>query len=608
MKRIRYLVDLKGMNAKAGSETNMSSKGAESGVKAGVLEIIGETDSKTGKVNYYDTEKKITPEEAKFWSDKRLLDDNPNVQKDQALLELKVKPENFDRWIKEKNSDETAPKQIPKKVLQVLKNPNLFKEITEVEFNKKIVGEIESRKVIFLCASGGRLVENCQIASYNLLVNDDSGIGKDYLVNAVLFILPKEFFIHKTRISPAVFTYWHNAKYEPEWTWNGKVFYPEDISENVLNSDVFKVMCSSGSSATIIIKQRAYEIDIEGKPVMITTTATATPNPELTRRFIILNLDSSENQTKAIMKRHSEFKKRGIVPEYNPIYTEAMKHLKRVKVKIPFADLIDVHFPSNNIIMRTNYPRFLDFISASCAFHQYQRKIDSEGFLLAEAQDYNLAKECFEKVTSNKFMIPLTINQKKILAVMQEGLKGSVTKLHNSMPFLSEKGLQTNLQNLARYGILETATEKDTWNRDITCYSVSSSYDSKNLFSLPTFEEICRNTTISTEPTIPILPTIATAPKKEEYRGRGTEGIEGAEPRKAIPEFNDLLKHTQVLNDEEKAKPQESKGVYDDFSLENFVKSQNTHHRSDEEKTKPQENNPALDESFNFEEAFKDEI
>lgn len=177
-----------------------------------------------------------------------------------------------------------------KELMKILKDPDIFNKITEIEFDKKIVGEVGSRKVIFLCSAGGRLIKNCQVASYNILVNDEAGTGKDYVTGKVLEILPKEVYVHKTRISPTVFTYWHNKEYEPLWTWDGKVFYPEDISEIVLNSDVFKVMCSSGSSATITIRQRAVDIEIEGKPVMITTTATATPNPELVRRFVILNL------------------------------------------------------------------------------------------------------------------------------------------------------------------------------------------------------------------------------------------------------------------------------------------------------------------------------
>lgn len=414
------------------------------------------------------------------------------------------------------------------KHLQILQDPALFKKITETEFDKKIVGEYESRKVVFLC-SQGRLVENCQIASYNLLVNDEAGVGKDHVVSAVLDILPKDHYVHKTRISPTVMNYWHNARSEPEWTWDGKVFYPEDISENVLNSDPFKVMCSRGSSATITINQMAIEIEIRGKPVMITTTASAIPNPELTRRFVILNLDSSEDQTKEIMRRYSEFKKKGIIPEYNPIYTEAMRYLKRVKVKIPFADKIDKNFPSKNIIMRTHYPRFLDFVAASAAFHQYQRSCDKAGFLLAEGQDYDIARVCFLKLCSNKYMIPLTINQKRILSVFEQepDLCDSASKLHaTKLGFLSLPALQTNLGILVRYGILESDTMPDQYNRDMEVYSLSRAYEPKKQISIPTYEELGRNTlpSLSSKTSLPSLPAL---PSHQSEEGKDIKDVKG---------------------------------------------------------------------------------
>jgi len=427
----------------------------------------------------------------------------------------------------------------PQDMLYILKDPNIFYLITEQEFDKKIVGETESRKVIFLCACG-RLVENSQVASYNLLVNSESGAGKDYVTSRVLEILPKEHYIKKTRISPTAFTYWHNSAFEPDWTWDGKVFYCEDISEGVLNSDVFKVMCSNGSSATIVIKQRAYEIDISGKPVVITTTASANPNPEAIRRNVLLQLDESVNQTKEIMKRHAEFKKKGIVPEYDSKIIEAQKFLKRVKIKIPYADLLCSYFPEENIIMRTNFPRFLDFISASTALHQFQRQKDMKEFILAEGQDYDIARDCFLKLFSNKYMIPLTRNQKQILNYFDEtpSLKGSVSQLYNTheINFISDRALETNLKILVRYGILTTSIEKDVLNRDVVVYSLNKAYSINESLNLPKFEEIIRNASET-----PISSIISTGSITSETTQKGD--VEDAEDREA----SNCLKELEVI-------------------------------------------------------------
>jgi len=391
------------------------------------------------------------------------------------------------------------------KYKKILEQENLFELITKYELDKKIVGELETRKVLVLCAYGGRLVENAQIASFNLCVNDIAGVGKDYTTGASLELLPKQYYVRKTRISPNVLNYWHNAEDEPQWTWDGKVLYLEDISDNILNHDVFKVMCSSGSNATIVKDQKIIDLEVKGKPVMIITTASATPNPEMTRRFVMLNLDSSIDQTKEIMKRHSEFRKKGIIPEVNPSIRNAMQFLNRVKVKIPFADLTYEHFPINNVIMRTHYPRFLDFISASCAFHQFQRKKEGE-FYLATGQDYNLARDCFLKLCSNVYMIPLTINQKKILKAFEEEplLEGSIAELHASkLNFISDRALAYNLSLLSTYGIFETNAKLNAQNKTIECYRLCGSYKPNEKIDIPTYQELCRITSEPTEPSIP---------------------------------------------------------------------------------------------------------
>lgn len=378
-----------------------------------------------------------------------------------------------------------------------LKNKNIFNLITEEEMDKKIVKEIPTRKALFLCAQG-RLVKNAQIASYNILVNDDAGAGKDYVTSKALEMIPEENYVKKTRISPTVFTYWHNSNYEPGWTWDGKVFYTEDINEVVLNSEVFKVMCSSGSQATIVIRQRAVDIDIKGKPVIITTTATAIPSAELTRRFEIINLDESISQTEEIMKRHCDYAMKGITPEYNQDIIDIQKELKRVKVKIPFADKLHILFPAHSIMMRTKFPRFLDLIKASTAFHQFQRKVDEEGYYVAEGQDYDIASEVMRKMMTNKYAVSLTKNQRKImehLEAMSDLNKEyceSVTHIREQMNnFISLPAMVTNLSQLTGYGLVKVKIETNDYGKEVEKYYLNESIMGGQGVIFPSFLRLC---------------------------------------------------------------------------------------------------------------------
>ncbi|MFA6521967.1 MAG: hypothetical protein WCT53_06340, partial [Candidatus Gracilibacteria bacterium] len=388
------------------------------------------------------------------------------------------------------------PEEPDSEALKILKDQNLFFKITKDELDKKIVGEIQTRQTIFLCACGA-FVENNNTASYNLIPNAESGSGKDWITSKTLNIFPKEMYIRRTRITEKVFTYWHNPEYEPEWTWNGKIFYNEDISNNVLNSEVFKVMTSSGSSCTVLIKQTPVDIEIKGKPVIICTTAKATPDKELLRRFAIVSCDESFDQSKEIIKRQAELATTGQGSEYDENISQALGYLKRINVIIPFAQFIGKKIPTENIIVRTAFPRLLDYIRASCALHQYQRKQDVNGFFIAEKQDYEIALIAFHKTTNNSFLMPLTHEQKKVLKIieemrtLEEGL--TVDEIAENVSFWEERYLREQLNRLADMRILLTGKKRtEGAKKDSKTYRPNQ----LSKIIMPNWEELCRNTAI----------------------------------------------------------------------------------------------------------------
>ena len=335
---------------------------------------------------------------------------------------------------------------------QILYNPLIF-QIIQKELDKKIVGELEARHTILLTALGS-LVTNRTASSFNLMINSKSGAGKDYVAQKVLDIFPNWMVHRRTRISPAAFTYWHNSKYEPQWTWDNKICYLQDISNSVLNCDVFKVMVSEGSHATIVKEQRAIDIEIKGKPAMIITTTNTTPVEEMLRRFPIIELDETEEQTKAIMLRWGRFSKNGGGESYDAQVKAALGRLKPQKVLVPYAEVLAEHMDANNVILRTNFIRLMDYIKASAALHQYQRKLtEFDTAIVAEPIDYEFARLAIQATLSNPHHIPLTKKQKRLLQVM-EGMEGEwhkVSEIRAKATFLSQKTLYKYLDTLAEF-------------------------------------------------------------------------------------------------------------------------------------------------------------
>jgi len=236
------------------------------------------------------------------------------------------------------------------------------------QLGKRIAGERKPREIIFLCALGN-LVRNAHPSSFNLLVHSESSAGKDYLVKNVLKIFNKYKIITRTRISKVVLNYWkpweqHNLV---PACWDQKVLYLPDCSEDILNCEALKLLCSDGSHITIsnLRNPNKYEdIEIRGKPVIIITTANSTPNQEMLNRFSIVKLDESSEQTQRIHY---------FVPEeYGEKALDFIARLKSCEVKITtdMRNKIAKVFPTKLLRERRNFNRFLDFIKAVVVFNQ----------------------------------------------------------------------------------------------------------------------------------------------------------------------------------------------------------------------------------------------
>lgn len=306
-------------------------------------------------------------------------------------------------------------------IMKYLEDPN-FLEIINSEFDKKIVGESEARKTIFMVANM-RNVQNLNKSTDNLMINNKSGVGKDHASNGVFEIIPDEEKEELIRTTPKVLSYTRNMKINPLATWKKTALRLEDASNEVLNDDAFKVISSADpnkiNKAKIVNKAKILEIDIDGKPSIILTIAEVNPREEILRRYPICSLDEGIDQTKAILKRQAEFAKLGKSIDYNPFIIEALRYLKRIKVKIPFAEKLVKIFCPENVIVRTHFPRFLDYIKSSCALHQYQREKDSDNYYLATRQDYDIARMMLSKTTSNILMIPLDKLKNNILCIFE---------------------------------------------------------------------------------------------------------------------------------------------------------------------------------------------
>jgi len=400
----------------------------------------------------------------------------------------------------EQNKDFVTQKEVRdlqdnKKIISLLSDKQLFQKIDD-EVGKKVTGEENTRKTIIL--------ECCKIYVANLqgqgglMINSDSNAGKSFVTKKVYDLFPDSRKKYRTKISPEAFTYWKPERHNPDFTWDGKLLYLEDISQSLLDSPTFKVMLSEGSEATIVKNQVAIDIYIPGKPFVLLTTAETHPKNEILSRLDSLSLDETEAQTGQVIAKQAQEAERTIEPQYNLVVKEALGYLKQVNVVIPFAKKISKRFPINNLRARRDFSRFLDLVKAATALFQYQRKQTKEGYYIAEAQDYELAKQALTTL-KHKNVFGLTHRLKKayesccnlVSEKKTEFCKAfTVKEVHAYDPFVSEKMWYYYVNKLCELKLLATRLEKredDTrTKKPITVYSPVL----REVIELPSFSEL----------------------------------------------------------------------------------------------------------------------
>jgi hypothetical protein len=381
-----------------------------------------------------------------------------------------------------------------KELEDILLDDMLFYNITDGELPKYIVREELTRKAIFLSL--------CSIwvkgIPINTLVNSESSAGKSYICKRIYDFFPEEMKDYQTKISKEAFAYWHDTKHEPDWSWDGKICYLEDIRKDVLESETFKIMCSEGMRSIVVRNQTAVQINIVGKPCMLTTTAHGYFPTELTNRFNSINLDESREQTRAILDAQAFKAMTGNTNEYDENLQKALLYLKRVKVKIPFAPKITRHFKEDFIRVRRDFERFMALIKASCALNQYQRlsnlnEVTGEPIYLAEEKDYNIVRELFS-VFKNQAM-SMSYKQKRyydccsrMQGLMENGDGFTCKEIAAKYPILSEVHWYDNLDKLAEKNLLSVSLEKkEDGKKASRVYRVAGSQAE---YFLPKYDEL----------------------------------------------------------------------------------------------------------------------
>ena len=305
----------------------------------------------------------------------------------ESLFEAEINP------ITDQFSAKELTPQAQEKAMEFLSKNRLLDNIDKLLEQTGIIGEEENRVLLFVLASSYKM-------PYPLhgLIQGSSGEGKSHLINAMAECMPQEDVMNMTRITSK--SLYH---YRDKELINKLILIQDFDGLDEEAQFAFREMQSAKflTSSTVVKDMFGNTRGKMKKVIAHFASLTATTKAEVyydnMSRSVVLGVDESQEQTMRIIKAQN-MKIAGISNSESEQHAKqllrnCMRVLKSYDVINPFADKLIL--PLEAKMLRRLNSQFQNFVSQITILHQYQRKTDSKGRLIATKEDVQKAVEIF---------------------------------------------------------------------------------------------------------------------------------------------------------------------------------------------------------------------
>ena len=347
--------------------------------------------------------------------------------------------------------------------LQLLGDPNLCERVSEAFAALGVVGECDAALATWLVMTS-RLAEK----PLGAVIQSSSAAGKSTLAEAALSLFPTE---HKLAYSAMT---GQALYYLGESDLSHKVLAIAETEGADRASYALKLLVSEGrlsiaSAGKDPVSGRlvTHTYEVAGPVALVMTTTVAELEPELANRLVVLAVDETRTQTRAVQdaQRRSETLD-GLLARVRKEETIASFHNAQ-RLLMPYA-VVNPHAPGLSFSDaatrdRRDNAKLLGLIRAIALAHQHQRQkhtVEVAGrsvtYIEAAESDVALASRLFEAIlpVSTDEMAPAT---RRLLKVIDEHLAGRAGKSFTRRELRESSGLgDTQLKvHLARLVDLE---------------------------------------------------------------------------------------------------------------------------------------------------------
>jgi hypothetical protein len=305
----------------------------------------------------------------------------------EELFDAEINP------VTDRYSEKELTPQAHEKAVEFLSKPQLLENINKLLEQNGIVGEEQNRMVLFILASSYKMPY-----LMHAIVQGSSGEGKSHLINGIARCMPQEDVMNMTRItSKSLYHYRDKELINKLIVIQDFDGLDEEAQYAFREMQSAKFLTSSTVVKDIFGNNRGRIKQVQAHFASMTTTTKAEVYYDNMSRSVILGVDESQAQTMRIIsiqnKKNAGKGNNENEVEATQLLRNVMRVLKSYEVINPFADKLIL--PLEAKMLRRLNSQFQNFVSQITILHQYQRKTDSKGRLIATKEDLKSAVDIF---------------------------------------------------------------------------------------------------------------------------------------------------------------------------------------------------------------------
>jgi len=355
------------------------------------------------------------------------------IQHDLGRLLLKLE-QVIDERAKAAEVSEAAPppSMTPEEqavALSFLRDPKLIERIAGDFERVGLVGEPSNALVAYLACISRKLASPLAV-----LIQSTSAAGKSTLMDSVLALVPEQDRVHYSAMTGQSLFYLGEQEIKHRIL---AIAEEEGVRQaayalKVLQSQGELTIASTGKDpATGMLVTQQYRV--EGPVMLFLTTTAIDVDEELVNRCLVLTINESREQTRAIQQRQrSRRTLAGLIAQSEAeavrnLHQNAQRLLRPLAVVNPYAEALT--FLDDRTRMRRDHAKYLTLIDAIALLHQHQREVktlqrrgETIEYIEVTLADIALANELAHEVLGRS-LDELPPQTRRVLAMIEEGVE-----------------------------------------------------------------------------------------------------------------------------------------------------------------------------------------